>query len=40
MFMKLPCNRCLEEMGKKAAEMTGSRQRCCSETLEEAGELC
>lgn len=40
MFMKLPCNRCLEKMGKKAAEMIGYRQRCCSETLEEAGELC
>lgn len=38
--MKLPCNKCLEKMGKKAAEMIGNRQRCCSETLEEVGELC
>lgn len=30
----------LRRVGKKAAEMIGNRQRCCSETLEEAGELC
>lgn len=38
--MMLPCTRCLEEMEKKAAEMIGNRQRCCSDTLEEVGELC
>lgn len=38
--MKLPCNRCLEEIETKAVEMTGNRQRCCSKTLEEVGELC
>lgn len=39
-FMKLPCNRCLEETETKAAEMTGNRQRCCSETLDQVGVLC